>query len=250
MMSKISNLNDNRFPPVRRSKFFFEDSMVVIQIGDVQFRVHKSKLMESETFTDMFTVAKGSHSNFNASEKLIEGLSAEHPIKLEGVSASDFECLLTLLYERHYTAQHPKLDASLVVPAFRLAHMWNFKELAGYLLPYMKSGLDDVDKIVYAHEFGLKEWIIPAYISLYRRTEPLSSAEAEKIGFKGAMLVFRLREENHPVANQQCCGQTMMTYCDSCGNSPNTSTASRNRSDKVIEEKIKAWEKGGQIFKK
>ncbi|KAH7338040.1 hypothetical protein B0J17DRAFT_409458 [Rhizoctonia solani] len=204
--------------------------------------------MESETFADMFTVAKGS--NANISDKPMEGSSADHPIKLEGVSASDFECLLTLLYERHYTAQHPKLDPPLVVPAFRLAHMCNFKELGGYLLPYLKSGLDDVDKIVYAREFGIREWIIPAYINLYRRTEPLSSAEAEKIGFKGAMLVFRLREENHPVANQQCCGQTMVSYCDSCGSYATRGTTGRNNTDKVIEEKIKAWEKGGRIFNK
>ncbi|EUC54163.1 BTB/POZ domain protein [Rhizoctonia solani AG-3 Rhs1AP] len=234
------------FPPVRRSKFFFEDSMVVIQIEDVQFKIHKSKLMESETFADMFTVAKGS----NNREESKEGISTHHPIKLKGVSASDFEHLLTLLYERHYTHQHPELEVSLVLPAFRLAHMWNFTELRTYLLPYLEEGLDDVDKIVYAREFDVKEWIIPAYTKLYRRAEPLNSEEAEKLGFKTAMLIFRLREEKYLVTDQRCCGRTMhaqsQLYCGSCGRSRTNNYLSE--SDKVVEEKINAWEKSGQIF--
>lgn len=30
--------------------------------------------------------------------KSVEGSSTDNPIKMEGVSASDFECLLTVLY--------------------------------------------------------------------------------------------------------------------------------------------------------
>jgi hypothetical protein len=52
--------------------------------------------MKSETFVDMFTVAENSNNGENA----MEGSSPNHPIKLEGVRASDFECLLTFLYEK------------------------------------------------------------------------------------------------------------------------------------------------------
>ncbi|CAE7101906.1 unnamed protein product, partial [Rhizoctonia solani] len=232
----------NFLPPVRRSKFFFDDSMLVIQIEDVQFKIHKSKLMESETFSDMFATADGS----NASGSPMEGYCTDRPIKLEGVSASDFECLLTLLYERHFTYQHPELETPLLLPAFRLAHMWNFTELRAYLLPYLENNLSDADKVVYAHEFDMKEWIIPAYIRLCRRAEPLSSEEAEKLGFKAAMMIFRLREERYLLTDQRCCGRAMQVrspiYCNSCGRGSGVMT------DKVIEEKINTWEKNGQIF--
>ncbi|KAG8683650.1 hypothetical protein FRC11_013258, partial [Ceratobasidium sp. 423] len=217
-------------------------------IENVRFKVHKSKLIESETFADMFTVAQ----NSNKDGQVMEGFSTDHPIKLEGVAASDFESLLTLLYERHYTHQHPELDTSLVVPAFRLAHMWNFKELRQYLLPYLEKCLDDIDKIVYAREFDIKEWITPAYTRLYRRTEPLSTEEATKIGFESAMLIFRLREEKRTVPDQACCGRglSMKLSCNHCGHSWRANINVSNETDQIIEDKIKAWEANGRVFKK
>ncbi|CAE6470671.1 unnamed protein product [Rhizoctonia solani] len=220
--------------------------MIHIEIDNVQFKVHKSKLVKSETFADMFVVADSS----NPDDEAIEGTSVDHPIKLEGVSASDFECLLTFLYEGQQTSN----NLSLVLPAFRLAHMWNFSELRASLLPTLGSSLGDVDKIIYAREFGIKDWVTPAYIKLYRRDEPLTTEEAEKLGFKSAMLIFRLREEKYSAAYQQCCGQTpkvesmsvsLQTRCDSCGNRRNMNN---NATDKAIEERINAWEKGGQVF--
>ncbi|KDN37644.1 hypothetical protein RSAG8_10049, partial [Rhizoctonia solani AG-8 WAC10335] len=176
--------------------------------------------MESETFADMFSVAESS----NTSGKLIEGSSADHPIKLEGVSPSDFECLLTLLYARYCTQQRPHLAISLVLPAFRLAHMWNFKELRAYLIPLLEEWLNDVDKTFYAHEFNIQQWVVPAYIRLCSRTEPLNSEEAEKIGFKGAMLIFRLREDRHLVPCPSCRGRDTRVpqlYCGGYGGSRN-----------------------------
>ncbi|KEP50070.1 BTB/POZ domain protein [Rhizoctonia solani 123E] len=236
--------NEDPLPRIRDSKFFFEDSMVVIQIEDVRFKVHKSILMESEVFSDMFTVAE----DVGRGGKNIEGSSADYPIKLEGVNASDFECLLELLYEKHYTPQHPELDIPLALSAFRLAHMWNFTELRACLLPHLDGNLDDVDKIVYAREFDIKEWIIPAYIKLCHRTKPLNSEEAEKIGLKGAMLVFRLRESYISAGCQYCLGRNVHVTCLSCRNNWLTDSNGTAKSDKSLEEKIKAWEKDGQVF--
>jgi hypothetical protein len=48
--------------------------------------------MKSETFSDMFKIVKPS------GEEPEEGSSPENPIMLLGVAATDFECLLTVLY--------------------------------------------------------------------------------------------------------------------------------------------------------
>ncbi|KAJ1305382.1 hypothetical protein OPQ81_000397 [Rhizoctonia solani] len=253
MVNSLEAKGGNSFPPFSRSKFFFEDSMIHIQIENVDFKLHKSKLIKSETFLDMFTVAESS----NTDGKAMEGSSIEHPIKLEGVSASDFECLLTFLYEGdHPINEHPKIDLRVVPPAFRLAHMWNFKQLREYLLPHLEESLDAVDRIVYAREFGIKEWVTPACIELYRRTQPLNSQEAEKLGFKTAMLIFRLRDERYTTTYQQCCGQPpklesvnvkIRVRCDSCGYTRDVNGCA---TDKAIEERIKVWEKNGQVFEK
>jgi hypothetical protein len=52
--------------------------------------------MKSATFSDMFAVAAES-SDEQINE---EGSSPDNPIVMLGVSASDFECLLTVLYAR------------------------------------------------------------------------------------------------------------------------------------------------------
>jgi hypothetical protein len=53
--------------------------------------------MKSTTFTDMFAVAEES----DDVEKTREGLSLDDPIVMLGVSAADFECLMTVLYARY-----------------------------------------------------------------------------------------------------------------------------------------------------
>ncbi|CAE6469466.1 unnamed protein product [Rhizoctonia solani] len=82
-----------------------------------------------------------------------EGSSPDHPIIMEGVTASDFVALLKVLYARN----QPVLEASLIIPAFRLVNMWNFSELCTYLLPLAGKNLDDIDKIMFAREFRIKE---------------------------------------------------------------------------------------------
>ncbi|KAG9083998.1 hypothetical protein FS749_005578 [Ceratobasidium sp. UAMH 11750] len=80
----------------RNPKFCFDDTLISIQIEDTLFNIHKYQLMESTTFSDMFAVAEES----NDPRKNREGLSLDHPIVMLGVSASDFECLMTVLYAR------------------------------------------------------------------------------------------------------------------------------------------------------
>lgn len=62
------------------------------KIEDTLFNVHKYQLVKSETFSDMFNLPK------EESDEPEEGSSPEHPIVMRGVSASDFEALLTVLY--------------------------------------------------------------------------------------------------------------------------------------------------------
>ena len=62
------------------------------QIEDTLFNVHKYQLMKSETFSDMFKI--GGESD----QEDVEGSSPKNPIVMSGVTASDFEALLTVLY--------------------------------------------------------------------------------------------------------------------------------------------------------
>ncbi|KAG9075093.1 hypothetical protein FRC06_010269, partial [Ceratobasidium sp. 370] len=140
----------------------------------------------------MFAIAEESEDE----QTTREGSSLDHPIVMQGVSASDFECLMTVLYASHFSAHQPEPEGSLIIPAFRLANMWNFMELCAYIKPLAEKALSDVDKIVFAREFKVAEWLAPAHARLCLREERITTQEAEKLGINSLLYISRFREEN------------------------------------------------------
>ncbi|CAE6421768.1 unnamed protein product, partial [Rhizoctonia solani] len=158
-----------------------------------------------------------------------EGSSPEHPIIINGVSASDFAALLTVLYAGQFSSNQPTLNAPLIIPAFRLANMFNFSELRAYLLPLAEENLDDVDKIVFAREFDIKEWLAPAHIRLCQRDDHLSAEEARKLEVDSVLMISRMRERHRTrssaaIANNvychKCCGWQYYAWTQPGGNIP------------------------------
>ncbi|KAG9085623.1 hypothetical protein FRC06_003529 [Ceratobasidium sp. 370] len=179
----------------RHSKFYFDNTLVAIQIEDTLFNVHKYQLMKSETFSDMFKVAQ---------ENSEQGPSPENPIVIEGVAVSDFESLLTVLYAPHFSPHMPAPEASLIIPAFRLATKWDFGDLKSYLLPLAEKELDAVDRIAFAREFGITEWLAPAHTELCQRTQPITTEEAVKIGARSLLAILQLREASYCEEQRLC----------------------------------------------
>ncbi|CUA72026.1 hypothetical protein RSOLAG22IIIB_04887 [Rhizoctonia solani] len=180
----------------RHSKFCFDVILVAIQIEDTLFNVHKYQLAKSEIFSDMFKVPKPKGDGPE------EGSSLEHPIVLKGVSASDFAALLTVLYASHFSNDHPAPEASLIIPGFRLANMFNFSELRAFLLPFAEEHLDDIDKIVFAREFDIKKWLAPAHLRLCLREAPLNGEEAGKLGIESVLIISRIQPGNSRGSNE------------------------------------------------
>ncbi|CUA75513.1 Plexin-A2 [Rhizoctonia solani] len=237
---------------VKHPKFFFDNTLIVIQIENVQFNVHKYQLLKSDTFRDMFTIAEQSGAD---AEEPREGSSTENPIKMEGVSAEDFESLLTVLYANnqlsfpsHFSSHQPEPSASLIIPAFRLANMWNFSELREYLMPLAEQVLNDASKIAFAREFHVQQWIVPAYVRLCHRKEPLDSDEAKMIGLEGLLLISRIREGKYTKNPRPPCHntETATLYCPSCQaqHTPDAVFMSEEES----EGEINTWVQNGYQF--
>ncbi|QRV85723.1 The BTB (BR-C, ttk and bab)/POZ (Pox virus and Zinc finger) domain [Ceratobasidium sp. AG-Ba] len=243
----------------RHSKFFFDNTLVVIEIEHVLFNVHKYQLMKSETFADMFKAANKDPE---------EGSSVEKPIVLEGVKASDFECLLTVLYATRFSNYQPAPEASLIIPAFRLANKWGFEDLRSFLLPLAEKELNDVDKIMFAREFDIDEWLAPAHTRLCQRKEALTSDEAKKLGTESLLLILRIREEfyNRNISSSAgargnycapCCGYSEYgnSSCNKCGAYnylwsgayPN-STQQAQPDETSIQSKVQKWIDEGCSF--
>ncbi|KAG9076615.1 hypothetical protein FS749_011579 [Ceratobasidium sp. UAMH 11750] len=247
----------------RHSEFYLEDPLVVLLIEDTLFKVHKHQLTKFEAFSDMFKTVQP------ASGGPEEGSSAETPIVLQGVKASEFECLMKILYATYnisssnFSAHRPIPEPSLLLPAFRLAHMWNFEDLCTYLLPFIQEHLNDVDKIVFAREFEIKEWLAPAHINLCQRLEPPTTDEAVKLGIHSLLLISRLREQYFRSATPEgtwvcapCIGYTYYSFsgtCSKCNSVPGSyllrsSLRACGPTDVSIKQAVERWVANGCTF--
>ncbi|CUA69687.1 hypothetical protein RSOLAG22IIIB_14082 [Rhizoctonia solani] len=257
--------NDNPVAPptdevpqtiVQHPEFFFDNTLIAIQIENTMFNVHKYQLAKSEVFSDMFKLPKPE------GDEPEEGSSPKHPTVIEGVSASDFAALLRVLYASHFSSNQPAPEASLIIPAFRLANMFDFSELRAFLLPLAENSLGDVDKIVFAREFDVKEWLAPAFIRLCQREERLSVEEARKLQVDSVLMIshmweqFRGRNSTAITGQYYCYGCVGMkpyggdAHCKHCSGytssalrciGPGTMGANSNTSDTSIEAEVNKW---------
>ncbi|CAE6480049.1 unnamed protein product [Rhizoctonia solani] len=201
---------------VPHPQFFLDNTLVAIQIEKTLFNVHKYQLVKSEFFSDMLKEPKVED------EKPEAGSSPEHPIVIKGVAASDFAALLKVLYASHFSGEKHVPETPLIIPAFRLANLLDFSELRTYLLPLAEQNLGDVDKIIFAREFDITEWLAPAHVHLCQREEPLSTEEARKLGVDSVLIVWRMREQHRSRTTPFNVNQD---YCYSCAGLTYTGTS-------------------------
>ncbi|KAG8700092.1 hypothetical protein FRC08_004933 [Ceratobasidium sp. 394] len=231
----------------RHPKFFFDNTLIAIKIENTLFNVHKYQLMKSKTFLDMFAI--GEESDYEQTTQ--EGSSPDNPIVMKGVSAADFECLMTVLYASHFSAHQPEPEASLIIPAYRLASMWDFSELCAYLMPLADRTLCDVDKVAFAREFNVNDWLVPAHVRLCLRPGKVTTEESGKLGLDSTLFISRFREE-HNIGKDvpqsvTCPGGCDLTTCHTCGTALQKSSY-QPPSEADVEAKVKEWVDNGCVL--
>ncbi|CEL53667.1 hypothetical protein RSOLAG1IB_06522 [Rhizoctonia solani AG-1 IB] len=193
-MEKVDNINTvNDTCVYKHPCFYFDDTLIFIKIESTLFTVHKSRLLESKEFSRCFKSQESSQT-----QERNEGLSAEFPITLQDIELSDFEAFLKVLYAPEFSNNQPSPDVALIISAYRLALLWQFSKLQKFLLSFTWRSFGDVDRVAFAKEFGLKEWLFAPLVNLCQRDEPLALGEARKIGVDSLSLISRLREAFPP----------------------------------------------------
>ncbi|KDN37629.1 hypothetical protein RSAG8_10034, partial [Rhizoctonia solani AG-8 WAC10335] len=142
--------------------------------------------------------------------------------------------------------------------------MFNFPELQKYLLPLAEKNLDDVDKIVFAREFDIKEWLAPAHIRLCQREDHLSAEEARKLQVDSVLMISRMRDQYRTRSSAATTGTVYCRNCIgvqyyghggyTCGhcqtnaqahyllyNGPGTMTVETKINDPALETEVKKW---------
>ena len=59
----------------------------------------------------------------------------------------------------------------------------------------LEPPINNAEKIVMAKKFGVEEWLLPACVALVERRDPLTYAEAEKLGLDVTVLLSEAREK-------------------------------------------------------
>lgn len=129
-------------------------------------------------------------------------------------------------------------------------------------MPLAEKNLGDVDKITFAWEFDIKDWLAPAHVRLCQRAEPLTTDEAKKLGLQSVLLIFRMRELFRPPKPDSagtsyfCPGCVHLAYyggtvdCSTCSYRSNTGfhnvpAANYATTNDALTNKVKSWVEAG-----
>ncbi|KAI5993885.1 hypothetical protein EDD15DRAFT_2366965 [Pisolithus albus] len=171
----------------RRSDFYI--STVTFLVEDSLYKVPREPFeKESEMFRGMFSLPQGSSG-------VVEGLSDENPIRIDGTSKDDFEQLLKALLHRFaiqlFSSEHRGVESSVL----KLSTAWNFESLRQASIDaLMESGIGAADRVVLSQQFHIKNWLLPALNELARRQEPISLEEAKRMGIDITVQLASVRE--------------------------------------------------------
>jgi hypothetical protein len=80
------------------------------------------------------------------------------------------------------------------ISVLRVAHRFGFTSMRMFAIKHLSSLTSSVDRIVLAHEFGIEEWLKPAYSEVCMSPDLVSDADIRRLGFELFMKIARMRD--------------------------------------------------------
>jgi len=115
------------------------------------------------------------------------------------VSAGNFRFNVRLGF--NLTSGHTSAQLTLTrqewISVLKLSTMWEFTKIRKWAideLSKMKTEMGDMGMIECGRNFDVKEWWLEGYVGLLNRGETITDEEAERLGWKIAARLLRLRE--------------------------------------------------------
>ncbi|KAI6043412.1 hypothetical protein EDC04DRAFT_2891036 [Pisolithus marmoratus] len=183
-------------PNYRKHPELYVDTVAFL-VENCLFRVPRKPLEEeSMVFRDMFLLPQ-------LNSNVIEGLDDTRPVVLHGISKDDFECLLKALLCRQH-GQNKGLVLNLTnqwISVLKLSTMWEFTSLRTAAISWLDTSgasayrSDHVERIVFAMQYGIEEWLLPSLLALAQRPDPISVEEGRRLGIETALKLASVREK-------------------------------------------------------
>ncbi|KAI0785800.1 hypothetical protein C8Q75DRAFT_696685, partial [Abortiporus biennis] len=178
--------------PLHHKDYYLEDGNLVILVENILFRVFRSTFRRhSSVFNDLFMLPEPVEGATG-----VEGSSDENPLVFSGISTVDFERLLWILYPPNYSmCKASTLDEWTSI--LHLATQWEFADIRTLAIRSLQSiDISPVDRILLSREYDIGgRWVLSAYTALCERAEPLTLAEASKLGLETSVRVAQMREQ-------------------------------------------------------
>ncbi|KAJ8481702.1 hypothetical protein ONZ45_g15216 [Pleurotus djamor] len=165
----------------KHEEYYFEDGTTTLQIGDIQFKLHRGLLERHAP-------------KLHALGLLLR--TPENPLVLEDTNLTDFVRLLSFLYPSRLGVIAERTPEDWI-SVLKQAHKWEIQDLKDTAATHVASlHMAPADRIQLYRDCGLANSVslIAAFTSLCERKKPISFAEAEILGLKTMTKIAALRE--------------------------------------------------------
>ncbi|KAG8952565.1 hypothetical protein FRC03_012097 [Tulasnella sp. 419] len=196
---------------IKKHGDFYSSGLMIVQVEDTLYRVDIRILNYFQVFQDMFQHA----SEFNPEKD--EGQVDKNPIRLEGVTTSQFESLLKLSDLSSILKKGTRTcefwDAIL-----HISSIWDSEELRQHAIQEIDNLKPNAAKYIYlAQKYDVSKWIEPAFVELCKRPESLSADEISMVGLPLLAHLCLVRERRAAITStsgRAACGHLYcVSYC-------------------------------------
>ncbi|KIP01472.1 hypothetical protein PHLGIDRAFT_80546, partial [Phlebiopsis gigantea 11061_1 CR5-6] len=172
----------------RHPKYYLNGGDVHFLVENYIFRVHRYFFeRESSFFREKLGAAP-------PPGQAPRGSSDVNSFPLDDVQEQDFARFLWVFYNPKYYVYDANAEEWISI--LKLAHIWRFLEVKRMATRYLEDfTLDPVRKIELYQWYELdKRLLIPSYVALITRLEPLSLDEGRRLSLETALLIATARE--------------------------------------------------------
>ncbi|KAL0579203.1 hypothetical protein V5O48_002826 [Marasmius crinis-equi] len=197
-------------PVIRHPHYYIDEKMSIFVVDNQLFRIHRHFLRrESAVFDGMFDCPEPVEGQ--------EGETDDRPIELPGVTYNEFVALLDHFYKGSFYKNNANDVTSLqgYIDLLSIASRYECTEARQKAIKGIDFYQPDpIRRIVLSDQYDVPEWLMPAYIQLCKRDEPLTRDEALEIGPDKTVLIAGARE------NIRCSPESRRIIRDGSFNNP------------------------------
>ncbi|KAI0315218.1 hypothetical protein OF83DRAFT_1085123 [Amylostereum chailletii] len=202
-LSNSSTLRDARRPSLqqrkgaqeqfhRHERYFLKGGSVMFCVENTLFYVHRSDFERSRWFSERFEL-DSYRTTGESSSCLHCGSDPYEYYELSWVTVKEFEHFLSTIYPREFL--RPDLTTCEEwTSVLRLAYFWEFDSLRRFAIERLDALVTPFERLDLARSYKVKGWVLPALVSLCKRTAPLRAVEISKMKPYDIQVVTTVRE--------------------------------------------------------